>query len=49
MYLYEAVRGKPLSLRAQEVGVKVGFALVIGVALIATFNDIKLVTKLLLQ
>lgn len=49
MYLYEAIRGKPLSLRAQEVGVKVGFALVIGVALIATFNDIKLVTKLLLQ
>ena len=24
MYLYEAVRGKPLSLRAQELGLKVG-------------------------
>ena len=41
MYLYEAVRGKPLSLRAQELGLKVGFTLVIGLALIATFNDIK--------
>jgi len=30
MFLYEAVRGKPLSLRAQELGLKVGFALVIG-------------------
>ena len=26
MYLYEAVRGKPLSLRAQELGLKVGFS-----------------------
>ncbi len=41
MYLYEAVRGKPLSLRAQELGLKVGFSLVIGLALLATFNDIK--------
>ena len=41
MYLYEAVRGKPLSLRAQELGLKVGFTLVIGLALIATFNDIR--------
>ena len=45
MYLYEAVRGKPLSLRAQELGLKVGFALVIGVALIATFNDIKMLLR----
>ena len=41
MYLIEAVRGKALSLRVQEYGLKVGFALVIGMALIATFNDIK--------
>src|SRR5215471_9564717 len=41
MYLYEAVRGKPLSMRAQELGLKVGFTLVIGLALIATFNDIR--------
>lgn len=45
MYAYEAVRGKPLSLRAQEVGLKLGFALVIGVALIATFNDIRLLLR----
>ncbi|CAN5770420.1 sigma E protease regulator RseP [soil metagenome] len=41
MYLYEAVRGKPLSLRAQEIGLKVGFTLVIGLAVVATFNDIR--------
>ncbi|MBV8189671.1 MAG: RIP metalloprotease RseP [Alphaproteobacteria bacterium] len=45
MYLYEALRGKPLSLRAQELGLKVGFALVISVALIATFNDIKMLLR----
>ncbi len=45
MYLYEAVRGKPLGLRAQELGLKVGFALVIGMALVATFNDIKLLLR----
>ncbi|MBX9945957.1 MAG: RIP metalloprotease RseP [Reyranella sp.] len=45
MYLYEAVRGKPLGLKAQEVGLKVGFALVIGMALIATFNDIRLLLR----
>jgi len=45
MYLYEAVRGKPLSLRAQELGLRVGFALVIGMALIATFNDIRLLLR----
>jgi len=45
MYLYEAVRGRPLSLRAQEVGLRLGFALVIGMALIATFNDIRLLLR----
>ncbi len=45
MYLYEAIRGKPLGLKAQELGLKVGFALVIGMALIATFNDIKLLLR----
>ena len=47
MYLYEAVRGKPLGLKAQELSLKVGFALVIGLALIATFNDIKQVLRTL--
>ncbi len=45
MYLIEAVRGKALSLRIQEYGLKVGFALVIGMALIATFNDIRLLLR----
>ncbi|WP_421998494.1 RIP metalloprotease RseP [Reyranella sp.] len=47
MYAYEAVRGRPLSLRAQELGLKVGFTLVIGLALVATFNDIKHLLRLL--
>jgi regulator of sigma E protease len=41
MYLYEAVRGRPLGLKAQEISLKIGFVLVIGLALLATFNDIK--------
>ncbi len=45
MYLYEAVRGRPLGLRAQEWGLKVGFALVVGMALVATFNDIKMLLR----
>lgn len=45
MYLYEAIRGKPLSLRVQELGLRIGFALVIGMALIATFNDISLLLR----
>jgi regulator of sigma E protease len=45
MYLYEAVRGRPLGLKAQEVGLKIGFALVVGMALVATFNDIKLILR----
>jgi regulator of sigma E protease len=45
MYVYEAVRGKPLGLKAQELGLKVGFALVIGVALVATFNDISMLLR----
>lgn len=45
MYFIEAVRGKALSLKVQEYGLKVGFALVIGMALIATFNDISLLLR----
>jgi len=46
MYLYEAVRGRPLGLKAQELSLKIGFALVIGMALIATFNDIKQIVRI---
>jgi regulator of sigma E protease len=45
MYLYEAIRGRPLGLKAQELGLKVGFALVVGMALVATFNDIKMLLR----
>ena len=46
MYLYEAIRGQPLSVKAQEWGLKVGFSLVIGMALVATFNDIKQILRM---
>jgi regulator of sigma E protease len=39
-YGIEAVRGKPLSERAQEVGFRIGFALVIMLMIFATYNDI---------
>jgi regulator of sigma E protease len=40
-YAFEAVRGKPLSDRMQDLGFRVGFALVIGLMLFVTFNDLK--------
>ncbi len=39
-YLIEAVRGRPLGQSAQELGFKVGLALVLTLMLMATFNDI---------
>jgi regulator of sigma E protease len=39
-YAIEAVRGRPLSERAQEIGFRIGFALVIMLMLFATWNDI---------
>ena len=39
-YLIEAVRGKPLSERAQEVGFRIGLAIVVMLMIFATFNDI---------
>jgi len=39
-YLYEAVRGRPLSPRAQEIGFRVGLALVLMLMLFVTWNDI---------
>jgi len=41
-YAYEAVRGKPLSEDAQEYGYRIGFALIIGLMVFATWNDITL-------
>ncbi len=40
LYLVEAVRGRPLSERAQEVGFRIGLAIVVMLMIFATFNDI---------
>ena len=39
-YAIEAVRGEPLSERAQEVGFRIGLAIVLMLMVFATFNDI---------
>ncbi|GAB2178927.1 RIP metalloprotease RseP [Dongia sp. agr-C8] len=39
-YAAEAIRGKPLSERVQEFGLKVGLALVLSLMLFATWNDL---------
>lgn len=45
-YAIEAIRGKPLSERAQEYGFRVGLALVVMLMLFATWNDIVHLTAL---
>ena len=39
-YGIEAMRGRPLSERAQEIGFRIGFAIVLMLMIFATFNDI---------
>jgi regulator of sigma E protease len=39
-YAVEAVRGRPLSDRAQEIGFRIGFAIVVMLMLFSTWNDI---------
>jgi regulator of sigma E protease len=39
-YAIEAIRGKPLSERAQEVGFRIGLAIVVMLMIFATYNDI---------
>jgi regulator of sigma E protease len=39
-YAIEAVRGRPLSEKAQELGFRIGFAIVVMLMVFATFNDI---------
>jgi regulator of sigma E protease len=39
-FLAEAVRGRPLPARAQEYGLRAGFALLIGLFVFATWNDL---------
>ena len=36
----EAIRGRPLSERVQEIGFRIGLALVLMLMIFATFNDI---------
>jgi regulator of sigma E protease len=39
-YAIEALRGRPLSERAQEIGFRIGLAIVMMLMLFATWNDI---------
>jgi len=39
-YALEAIRRRPLSMRAQEIGFRIGFAMVIMLMLFSTWNDI---------
>ena len=39
-YFAELVRGRPLSERVQAYGMQIGIALVVGVMLLAVFNDL---------
>ena len=39
-YAIEAIRGRPVSQRAQEIGFRIGLALVIMLFVFVTFNDI---------
>ncbi|PLW77499.1 RIP metalloprotease RseP [Cohaesibacter celericrescens] len=39
-YAAEAIRGKPLSEKSQELGFKIGLAMVLSLMVFATFNDI---------
>jgi regulator of sigma E protease len=39
-YLVEVIRGRPLSERAQEMGFRIGLAIVVMLMIFATFNDI---------
>jgi regulator of sigma E protease len=39
-YLIETIRGRPLSERAQELGFRIGLAIVLMLMIFATFNDI---------
>lgn len=39
-YFFEALRGKPLSSKTQEFGYRIGFALILGLMVFATWNDL---------
>ena len=39
-YAFEAVLGRPLGMRAQDVGFRVGLAVMLGLMVLATWNDL---------
>jgi regulator of sigma E protease len=39
-YVVEAIRGKPLAIRTQEIGLRIGLVLVLGLMLFVTINDL---------
>ncbi len=39
-YVFEAIRGKPLGVRAQEYGFRLGLAMVLSLMIFATWNDL---------
>ena len=45
-YGIEAVRGKPLGARAQEIGFRIGFAMVLALMVFSTWNDLLRLTRL---
>ena len=44
-YAIEAVRGKPLTERVQEIGFRIGMALVLGLMVFATINDLHILKR----
>ena len=44
-YLIEALKGRPLSERSQELGFRMGLVLVAALMIFATFNDILNLTR----
>ena len=44
-YAIEAVRRRPLSERSQEIGFRIGLALVLAMMIFATWNDLGIVKR----
>jgi len=44
-YLFEALRGKPVPEQAQEYGYRIGFGLILGLMVFATWNDISMLFR----
>ncbi len=44
-YAIEAVRRRPLSEKSQEIGFRIGFALVLTLMILATFNDLPILKR----